>query len=290
MSRQTALATAAPSLFVFIWSTGFVVARAVRGVVDPNLFLAGRFGLTTLLFAAVALATGARWPRGRAVPKHLLAGVLINGLYLGPGYWAIAQGLPASVMALLGAVQPLLVALLAALIFHERVTARTWLGLLIGVAGVGLVLLPKLGSGEAAYSSPVVLGVAVLAIVSLTAGTLMQKTSLAGADLRSASAIQNCGGSLACALLALGLGEHTWRAETASWLSLGWAALVLSGVGTTLLVWMVRTGSAARATALLLVVPPLVAVETFVLFGDVLGVAQIAGFAVALAGVWLARR
>ncbi len=290
MTRDAALRVGGAPLFVLIWSTGFVVARAVRGEVDPNLFLASRFGLTMLIFAGVAWALGVPWPRGRAIGQHFLAGVLINGLYLGPSYWAVAHGLPASVMALLGAVQPLMVALAAWGLLGERVGRATWAGLLIGLAGVGLVMAPRMAAGDAGYGSPMVLAAAAVAILSMTAGALMQKTSLAAADLRSASAIQNLGGAVTCAVLALALGEDHWQGDARAWAALGWAAVVLSGMGTTLLLWMLRTGSAARATALLLVVPPLVALETFFLFGDALSPVQIAGFAVAIAGVWLARR
>jgi drug/metabolite transporter (DMT)-like permease len=284
-----ALHAAAPPTFVLVWSTGFVVARMLRGEVDPNLFLVVRFALTALLFVPLVAVAGAAWPRRREVPGHLAAGVLIQGIYLGSGYWAVANGLPASVMALLGALQPLLVALLAHAVLGEHVGRRTWLGLLIGLAGVVLVIAPRLVSGDGTVGSPLVLAVAAVGIVSMTIGTLVQKTSLAGADLRAASAIQNAGAAGTCAVFAVLLGEDHWAGGLVSLAALGWAAVVLSGGGTTLLVWMVRRGEAARVSALLLLVPPLVAVETFFLFGDTLSASQIAGFAVAMGGVWLAR-
>jgi drug/metabolite transporter (DMT)-like permease len=267
-----------------------VVARLLRGLVDPTLFLAGRFALTALLFVPLVWAAGAAWPRGGDVLLHLAAGVLIQGLYLASGYWAVAHGLPAAVMALIGALQPLVVALAARAVLGERVRPRTWLGLLIGLAGVFLVILPRLLSGDGSVGTPLVLAVAVVGIISMAAGTLVQKTSLAGADLRAASAIQNFGAALVCALLALLLGEGHWAAGWVPLASLGWAGVILSGGGTTLLVWMVRRGEAARVSALLLLVPPLVAVETFLLFGDTLTPVQGLGFAVTIGGVWLARR
>lgn len=284
------LRAAAAPLFVLIWSTGFVVARAVKGEIDPELFLTARFGLTGLMFIPIALTARAPWPRGRAIWRHALAGVLISGLYLGPSYWAVANGLPAAVMALLGALQPLLVALAARAFLGERVVARTWLGLLIGVGGAALVIAPRLAAGDGSMGPPVAVIVALLGIFSMTAGTLIQKTSLATADLRSASAVQNLGGAAATAVLALLLGESHWATGVPQWASLVWAVLVLSGMGTTLLVWMVRGGNATRASALLLLVPPLVAAETFILFGETLTWLQIVGFAVALGGVQLARR
>ncbi|MFD1561925.1 DMT family transporter [Paraburkholderia silviterrae] len=297
------LASLAPALFVILWSTGFVVARAIAPYADPNLFLLARFGGTAALFACVALAQRAPWPRGREFGKHLFAGALLQGVYLGASYWAIAQGLSAGVMALLGALQPLLTSVLAAPLFGERLTTRRWQGLSLGLAGVVLVLMPKLraaaagvpaaaaadASGTHANALVVVL-VAVLAVGAITAGTLYQKTSLAKADIRSASAVQNAGAAVVAALLALALGEHRWIASTTLWISLAWGIAMLSGVGVTLLVWMVRHGDAARATALLFLAPPLAALESWLLFGETLAPIQMAGFGVALAGVMIARR
>jgi drug/metabolite transporter (DMT)-like permease len=282
------------AVFVVLWSTGFVVARAITPFADPNLFLLARFGGTAVLFAVAAFVARVAWPTGRDLGKHLLAGALLQGVYLGAGYWAVAQGLSAGVMALLGALQPLLTAAVAAPLFGERLSRRGWAGMALGLLGVALVLEPKLTAAGAAVphgNAPpwLVVVISILAVVAITAGTLFQKTSLASADIRSASAVQNFGAAVVAAMLALALGEHRWIASTQLWASLAWGIVMLSGVSVTLLVWMVRRGDASRATALLFLAPPLAAIEGYVGFGEMLLPVQIAGFVVALAGVWLAR-
>jgi drug/metabolite transporter (DMT)-like permease len=288
------LASLTAVVFVVLWSTGFVVARAITPFADPNLFLLARFSGTALLFALAATVGRAAWPRGRDLGKHLFAGALLQGVYLGAGYWAVAQGLSAGVMALLGALQPLLTAAVAAPLFGERLSRRGWCGMALGLAGVVLVLLPKLTAGAPAVAhghAPgwLIVAVAILATVAITAGTLFQKTSLARADLRSSSAVQNFGAAIVAAILALALGEHRWIASTTLAISLAWGIVMLSGVSVTLLVWMVRRGDAARATALMFLAPPLAALEGYVGFGETLLPVQIAGFVVALLGVLLAR-
>ena len=291
------LATLIAAVFVVLWSTGFVVARAITPFADPNLFLLARFGGTALLFALAAVLARAAWPTGRDLGKHLLAGALLQGVYLGAGYWAVAQGLSAGVMALLGALQPLLTAAVAVPLFGERLSRRGWAGMGLGLAGVVLVLQPKL-SAAAPHASRIahgnapswlVVAVSILAIGAITAGTLFQKTSLARADIRSASAVQNFGAAVVAAILALALGEHRWIAAPTLWGSLAWGILMLSGISVTLLVWMVRRGDAARATALMFLAPPLAAIEGYIGFGETLLTVQIAGFVVALLGVLLAR-
>ncbi|HWT38982.1 MAG TPA: DMT family transporter [Paraburkholderia sp.] len=282
-------------VFVVLWSTGFVVARAIKPFADPNLFLLARFGGTALLFMAAAQFARVEWPTGRALGKHLIAGALLQGVYLGAGYWAVAQGMSAGIMALLGALQPLLTAAVAAPLFGERLSGRGWTGMLLGLAGVALVLAPKLAAAPAPIGHAgdvpqwLVVGVSILAVCAITAGTLIQKTSLSKADIRSASAVQNFGAAVVVLVFALALGEHRWIPSPALWMSLAWGIVMLSGVSVTLLVWMVRRGDASRATALLFLAPPLAALEGYVGFGETLTGFQVAGFVVALIGVLLAR-
>jgi drug/metabolite transporter (DMT)-like permease len=288
------LASLIAAVFVVLWSTGFVVARAITPYADPNLFLLARFGGTALIFALAALVARAAWPTGRDLGKHLLAGALLQGVYLGAGYWAVAQGMSAGVMALLGALQPLATAAVAAPLFGERLSRRGWTGMALGLAGVVLVLEPRL-----TVAAPVaqhghapgwlVVLISIVAVAAITAGTLFQKTSLARADLRTASAVQNFGAAIVAAVLALALGEHRWIASPTLWASLAWGIVMLSGISVTLLVWMVRRGDAARATALMFLAPPLAALEGYVGFGEMLMPVQIAGFVLALVGVVLAR-
>lgn len=279
--------TAIAALFVLIWSTGFIVAKAVAPVADPNLFLTVRCLIAGALYLVLALVGRVAWPSRREVPRHMLAGMLLQGGYLGGTYWAVGRGLAPGIMALIGALQPLLTALLAIVVLREIPTRRTWAGLLLGVTGVALVLVPGLEARGSGALSTEVLVVAMLAVLSLTAGSVLQKTSIAAADLRVSSVLQNAGAALLVGVLAAVRGETRWVAGVTLWATLAWASLILSGLGTLLLVWMIRRGRAANVASLLLLAPPLAAAESFILYDDRLTLIQIAGFAIALLGVFL---
>src|SRR5688500_16215622 len=103
-----------PILFVVIWSSGFIVAKAVSPHADLQFFVAARLALTAGVMGLAAVAAGSAWPRGRQFNSHILAGVLMQGVYLCASYWAIARGMAAGVMALLGALQPVFTALFLA--------------------------------------------------------------------------------------------------------------------------------------------------------------------------------
>jgi drug/metabolite transporter (DMT)-like permease len=277
-----------PVIFVLIWSTGFIVGKAVAPHADLQLYLLARFALTALFMGVAALAVGADWPRGQGWLAHLMAGVLMQGIYLCASYWSISHGMPAGIMALLGALQPLFTALYLVAATRAQLGTGTWVGLLVGFAGVGCVLAPKLATAGTGSITALSALSALLSVVAITAGALLQKW-LPRVDLRSAACVQNVGGTLTAALAVVFVGTLEWDNTPVLWGALVWAVLVPSVIGTTLLMWMMRHGEATKVTALLLLAPPLAAIQAYLLFHETLSTVQFIGFALALLGVLLAR-
>jgi len=278
---------AAPILFVLIWSSGFIVAKAVSPHADLQLFIFVRLTLTAIVMGLAGAVAGATWPRGKQFGTHILAGVLMQGVYLCASYWAIARGMAAGVMALLGALQPVFTALFLAT-RGNRLGARTWAGLFIGFAGVAFVLEPKLASTGTGSLTVLTVASALLAVVAVTAGALVQK-HLSATDIRTAASVQNLGGAVVAVIVTSLVSTWQWDATPMLWVGLVWAVLVPSVVGTTLLMWMMRHGEATKVTALVLMAPPLAAVQAYFFFHETLLPLQFVGFAMALAGVLLAR-
>ncbi|WOD08700.1 DMT family transporter [Marinomonas sp. GJ51-6] len=128
-------------LLVLIWSMGFITGKFIVGLIDPNVYLSIRFLCAGLLFAAIALVLRRPFPKWKELPKHIVAGCLMNGFYLGLAYVAIAKGLPAGIMALIGALQPALVTLLAFLLIKEKTSLKGIIGIFIGMFGLLLVVV-----------------------------------------------------------------------------------------------------------------------------------------------------
>lgn len=277
-----------PLVFVLIWSTGFIVAKAALPHADLQLFLVVRFSSTAMVMGCAALAAGVRWPGARRAGPHLLAGGLMQGIYLCASYWAITHGMAAGVMALLGALQPLFTALLAVSFMGKTLQSRVWLGLVIGFAGVALVLAPKLAAHGVGSLTLLPVTAALASVLAVTTGAIVQKW-LAATDLRMASSIQNVGAAMVAVVAALLVGTLRWDGTPILWGALAWSVLVPSVVGTTLLMWMMRHGDATKVTALLLLVPPLAAVQAYLVFGETLAPIQFIGFALALGGVLMTR-
>jgi drug/metabolite transporter (DMT)-like permease len=164
----------------------------------------------------------------------------------------------------------------------------TWGGLLVGFAGVACVLAPKLATNGAGSLTVLSTLSALVSVAAITAGALIQKW-LPRVDLRSAAAVQNIGGAVTAAAVTALAGSTHWDNTAVLWEALAWAVMIPSVIGTTLLMWMMRHGEATKVTALLLLAPPLAALQAYILFHETLSPVQFVGFALALVGVLLAR-
>lgn len=277
-------------LFVFVWATGFVVARLVTPHADPMTFLTLRCGGVLLVLVPAVLALGARWPdTWRGWRDGIVAGILLHGFYLGGVFWAVAHGLPAGISALIAGLQPVFAAALSGPLLGERVLPRRWLGILTGFLGVVLVIAPRLTTAPGGFGVAVIL-VSLGSTLSATLGSLWQKRTGALVDLRANAVLHYVGAMLIAAPLAL-LTE-TGRIDPVPefWIGLAWGVFVLSIGGVGLLLVLLRRGAVAGVAALLYLVPPVTALMSFVLFGETLSPVQIVGMAVAAVGVALASR
>jgi drug/metabolite transporter (DMT)-like permease len=275
--------------FVFIWATGFIVAALAAPHADAFTFLSYRYALGILVFGLASLALRARWPRGWIAWRDaLVAGMLLHGMYIGGVFWAIWHGMPAGVTALVTGLHPLLTAALAIPILRERVGARQWTGIVVGLVGVGLVVAPALVALKSVPLAPLLASLGATAALSL--GTVWQKHSRPQMDLRVNAAIQFIGALLLTAPLALLLEEGRFDHSREVWGALLWAVFVISVGAISLLLVLLKRGAASRVAPLLYVAPPVAALLAFALFGETLAPVQVAGAVLTLIGAFGARR
>jgi len=295
-ARSALLLAGAPALFVLLWSTGFIGAKFGLPFAPPLTFLLVRFACVIAILACLAFALRRPWPHTPEQWFHIaIAGVLLHGGYLSGVFLAIHNGMPTGAVALIVGVQPLLTAFLSASMVGERVSGRQWAGLLLGFGGVALVVGDKMGiaaAGPDLVSGASVAGLAfsALALLSITLGTLYQKRHCAELDLWSGSVIQFAAAALA--LLPFALAFESMHIEWSGQFlfALAWLIVVLSLGAISLLHLLIRRGAATRVSALFYLTPPTTALLAWLLFGETLRLAAIAGMAIAAVGVAIAVR
>lgn len=278
----------APALFVVLWSTGFIGAKAGVPYAEPFTFLTLRVVLVLALMVPLALVLRATWPVRRRDAAHIaVAGLLLQGGYLAGCFAAVYHGMPAGVIALVVGLQPVLTAFAAAPLLGERVTATQWSGLVLGFGGVLLVVWDKMALRDLSVVS---VSWAVLALLSITGGTVYQKRYCPKFDLRAGSVIQ-----FAAALLLLLPLAYATETMTVRWtgefiFALGWLTLVLSIGAISLLFFLIQHGEATRVASLFYLTPVTTAAMAYGMFGETLTARALLGMALGIAGVALVVR
>ena len=285
------LARAMPWVFVLIWSTGFVVARFGMPHAPPLSFLSTRYALSIVCFGVWIAASHAPWPRSRDQWFHLaVVGVLIQAGYLGGVWSAVKVGMGAGTAALLVGLQPVLTALWVTLHTPShaghttaRITPRQWLGLALGLGGLVLVVWRKLGTGEVTAFS---FSMAMIALLSITAGTLYQKRFVRPCDVRTASTVQMI--AALTVTLPFALLEREPMVMHPEFIgAMAWSVLGLTLGGSSLLYLLIQRGAATQVSSLMYLVPPCTALLAWLLFDEPFTVMMATGLALTALGVAL---
>ncbi|MBU2953823.1 DMT family transporter [Marinobacter sp. F3R08] len=277
-----------PALFVWLWSTGFIGAKYGLPFAEPFTLLLIRMLMTLVLLVGLAWIMKTRWPGWRGAGHLAVTGVLVHGCYLGGVYYAIQDGMASGIVSLIVGLQPLVTAAAAVAILKESVSARQWVGLALGLVGVALVLMEKFGvSGSDSMFSPWSLLWALFALAGISIGTVYQKRHGTGADLVAGTVIQYAAAAslFAVGAFALETREVEWSLQLQ--LSMAWLVFGVSIGAILLLMWLIRQGAASQVASLFYLVPPVTALEAFVLFDERLGGLAMTGGLIAIVGVAL---
>lgn len=282
----------APIIFVLLWSTGFTGIRYGIPYAPPFTFIAVRMAFASILLALISLAITKRFARDLpTIGKSTLVGLTIHGAYLGGCFYGVKQGMPAGITALICSLQPVLVSIFSAFFFGEKLSSRKWLGLGLGLAGLVMVIAPKLEvSGDQALPTAGVVAV-FIALLGGTSGTLLQKKFGAGVEVLSGTSWQYVATGILMAVLALAFEDGqsiTWNGSFI--FSLVWLIVALSIGAILILYYLLARSSAASVSSLYYLVPAATAVEAYFLFGEKIGLVTAIGTLVTIAGVALVVR
>lgn len=275
-------AVAAAGLVV-MWSSGFIGAELGTRHAGADTLLAWRY-----VVAAAVLLTWAGVRRVRLTPgawvRHATLGLLCRCLYLGGVVGGVGVGVPAETVALVAALQPLVVATLAGPVLGERTTDRQRWGLAAGVLGVALVVAGDLGAGAAAWAYLLPVG----GMLALSAGTLLERWWRPPESLLVSLTVQTVTAAAFFVALAGSAGRLQPPGQAAFWWAVAWVVVLsgFGGYGCYLLV--LRRSGATRVSTLLYLTPPTTTAWAYAMFGQVPGPLAVPGALVCGVAVLLA--
>jgi drug/metabolite transporter (DMT)-like permease len=271
--------------FVIVWGSGFIATKTGLQYCAPFTLLLLRFSFGVLCMVPVVAVVRPRWPASRAELRHvLIAGLLMHAVNLGGSHYAQYLGMSAGVTALTLAVQPLLTAMIAARWMGEALRRVQWIGVMLGLAGVALVVWHKIDIRAIGAGSLLAVSVSLCGI---TLGTLYQRRFCPTVDLRAASLLQFSVTVAVMAPLAWLIEGLQVRWSWALLASVGFLVIFASILALSALHLLMRRGQATRVTSLLYLTPIIAVVLELLLFAVVPSGLTLAGIGVTCLGVAL---
>jgi drug/metabolite transporter (DMT)-like permease len=271
--------------FVSIWGSGFIATKIGLQHAAPFTFLALRFAFGLCCLIPIVLIMRPRFPSTRAEFGHVIvAGLLMHTVHLGGSHYTQYLGMSAGITALLLSAQPLLTALIAARWMGESLARRQWLGIMIGLAGVTLVVWHKVDIHEATAGSLIAVTISLAAV---TVGTLYQRSFCPLVDLRSAALVQFAANIALLVPLAYVFEDMkvnwSWTlAGAILFLVIGASIFAVNALHT-----LMRRGQATRVTSLIYLTPIFAVLLELAIFGVVPTSLSVAGILVTCFGVGL---
>jgi drug/metabolite transporter (DMT)-like permease len=268
--------------FVAVWGAGYVATKIGLQYAPPFTFLSLRFAFGLLCLLPVVALWRPRWPTGKELGHLAVAGVLMHAVQLGGSHYAQYLGMSAGVAALIIACQPLVTAIVVSGWMNEKLKPRQWAGVMVGLAGVALVVWHKIDIREVTFGSLVG---TLVALAAVTAATLYQRKFSPRADLKAAAVVQFAASLLVLAPLAVAVEGFAVEHAVAMWLSIGFLVVFASILAVNALHVLMRHGEATRVASMMYLPPVFAVVLEAVLFGLVPSGLALAGIAVTCAGV-----
>lgn len=285
--------TSIPALalaFVFLWNSGFIGAE--YGLPD-----AGTFTLLFWRYTALTLALGLflawrrclEWPGAGAAGHAALVGVLAHGVWLACVLLSLEQGVPAGIVALVVALQPLATGAFSGRMTGETTSARQWAGLVLGFCGVAVAVGARIdwNDSDSVFGYLIPLG----SVVAITLASLLQRRrevhGRMGMPLDLTLFYQSLATALALALPAVVVEqlETNWTPEFLA--TMAWLIFAVS-LGAYGVMWMLLARvDAVRVASLFYLGPPVTMLMAWITFGDHLLGTDIAGLVIAAVGVVL---
>ncbi len=276
-----------PLLFVFFWSSAFVSGQIIVQSASPFASLSFRFFIVAFGFLIIAFLFKDRIiVKSSLIWQSAVTGVFFHGFYLGGVFFSYSVGLSATLSALIVGLQPVLTNILSGPILKEKVTITQWLGIFFGLIGTVLVIGLDIGK-----TIPI-LGIiaSIVALIGATTATIWQKKFTNELSLRVNNFYQAISAAIFLFFASI-IFEVSYINFTVTFiLSMSWQIIMVSFGAFTILMYLIKIGSASKTSNLFFLVPPTTAIMAWTVLGEEIYKNDLIGLLITSIGVYIATR
>tara|TARA_B100001123_G_C15084431_1_gene937037 strand:- start:113 stop:988 length:876 start_codon:yes stop_codon:yes gene_type:complete len=274
-----------PLIFVFLWSSAFITGKVVVFSSSPFAALSFRFLIVAFGFYCISLLYKNKIvAKLSSISKSFITGFFFHGIYLGGVWYAYSQNINVGIIAIIICLQPILTGIFAGPLLNEKINFKQWLGLSLGL--IGSIFVIGIDFGE----SISVLGIisSLIALFGITAGTLIEKKYKNDLSLSVNNMYQAISASLFHLFLTTFFEESYINFTLDFILALSWQIIVISFGAFSILIYLIKVGSASKTASLFFLIPPVTAIMAWIFFKENLETIDVAGFVIAAIGVFIA--
>ena len=274
-------------LFIILWSSSFITGKLIVENGSPFASLSFRFAIVALGFLFYSLIYKERvLVNHKNIFESAFSGVLFHGLYLGGCFYSFSIGVPASITALIVSMQPILTNILAGPILNEKITWKQWIGIMLGFLGTFLVLGLDINNTIPLKG----LIATMVALVAATTGTLWQKKLSLNLPLSVSNFYQALGASLFLFIIMLVFEDYFINLNLQFILPMSWQIIAVSFGAFTILMYLIKVGSAGKTSSLFFLIPPVSALMSWFFLNENITYYDIFGLIICSLGVFIATR
>lgn len=275
-----------PSLFIILWSTAFIAAKYCVQYSEPYTLIFLR-GLGSLIaFGFLIIWFKAKFPTKDIFLHQLIIGVFLHGIFLGGCFYALQRGLPTGIVAIITGCQPMLTALYMSFFEKSLLPTSKWVGIFLGMFGVGLIVSPN----SSINFDFVALISVILGLLGITIGTIYQKKIRAEGHLLTTTFIQYISMTILMGVMSVVFEPSSVQWNTVFVLGLVWLVLGISVTAILLYMYMIKNGDITKAVSYFYIVPVLTAFQGWMIFGESITPIMLIGMVVTIAGLFLILR
>jgi drug/metabolite transporter (DMT)-like permease len=276
-----------PFIFIILWSSAFITTKPLIDNSDPFSALAFRFSIVAVGFFIFSIISKNKiLIKKKFFFESFFSGVLFHGLYLGGVFFAVSQGMPTAIAALIVTLQPILTNALSGPILDEKVSLNQWLGVMLGFVGAAMVLGIDVGDGIPLTG----FFATVISLIAITTSTIWQKKLSNNLPLSVSNFYQAVGG-LSFHLLVIIFFIDPYINFTKTFIiAMSHQIFLVSFGAFTILMYLIKKNSASKTVSIFFLIPPTSALMAWVFLNEKLNTLDIFGFIVASVGVYIATR